>query len=98
MPAMHRAVPVVVTLLLAGQALLAPTPARAAAVAAAVSGNIVNIDPYPTRRVEFPGGVAGLPDLTYTGVSGYRSLKLDLYLPPASANADLKPALSPARE
>ena len=69
------------------QVLLAPEPVAAAAVDAAVSANIVNVDPYPVRRVEFPGGVTGLPDLTYSGNPGYRSLKLDLYLPPAAANA-----------
>lgn len=61
--------------------------AAAAPVDAAVSAGIVNRDPYPARQVSFPGGVTGLPDLTYTGVSGYRPLKLDLYLPPAALNA-----------
>jgi acetyl esterase/lipase len=38
-------------------------------------------DRYPERRVAFPDGVTGLPDLTYSTVSGFRPLTLDLYLP-----------------
>lgn len=74
-------------------AAIAGACAPAVAVAAplpmtpAISGAVVNQDPYPERRISFPGGVVGLPDLTYTAVQGYRPLKLDLYLPPAAANA-----------
>jgi acetyl esterase/lipase len=39
-------------------------------------------DRYPERRVVFPGGVAGLPDLVYSTVAGFRPLTVDLYLPP----------------
>jgi acetyl esterase/lipase len=39
-------------------------------------------DRYPQRRSEFPGGVTGLADLTYSTVIGFRPLTLDLYLPP----------------
>lgn len=39
-------------------------------------------DHYPTVRVSFPGGVVGLPMLTYAVVPWYRPLHLDLYLPP----------------
>ena len=39
-------------------------------------------DHYPTVRVSFPGGVVGLPALTYAVVPWYRPLHLDLYLPP----------------
>lgn len=46
----------------------------------------------PTRAsagtVGYPGGVRYLPDITYKSVTGYRPLKLDLYLP--------KPAGKPA--
>lgn len=38
-------------------------------------------DRYPERRVTFAGGVLGLPDLTYSTLSGFRPLTLDLYLP-----------------
>jgi acetyl esterase/lipase len=38
-------------------------------------------DRYPERRIAFPAGVTGLPDLTYSMVSGFRPLTLDLYLP-----------------
>lgn len=41
-------------------------------------------DPYPDHHVTFAGGVTGLPDLTYQILPGWRPMKLDLYLPPAS--------------
>jgi len=47
-----------------------------------VAAQVVRADLYPERQVSFPGGVTGLPDLTYLTVSGYRPLTLDLYLPP----------------
>ena len=46
-------------------------------------------DHYPTVRVSFPGGVVGMPALTYAVVPWYRPLHLDLYLPPG------KPARRP---
>lgn len=46
-------------------------------------------DHYPTVRVSFPGGVEGLPALTYEVLPWYRPLHLDLYLPPG------KPARHP---
>ena len=42
-------------------------------------------DRYPRRTVEFPGGVTGLPDITYSIVPGHRPMTLDLYLPFADA-------------
>ena len=39
-------------------------------------------DPYPAHPVAFPGGVTGLPDLTYQILPRFRPTKLDLYLPP----------------
>jgi acetyl esterase/lipase len=42
-------------------------------------------DRYPQRRVGFPGDVVGFPDLTYSALSGYRPLILDLYKPAKSA-------------
>jgi acetyl esterase/lipase len=41
-------------------------------------------DRYPERRVNFPGDVVGFPDLTYSSLSGYRPLILDLYKPARS--------------
>ena len=68
---------------LAGCLLPALGPA-AAAEAPALSDHVISDDNYPERKVAFPGGVTGLPDLTYETLSGYRPMKLDLYLPPAS--------------
>lgn len=42
-------------------------------------------DRYPERRVTFPSGVLGLPDLTYSSLTGYRPLILDLYKPASSS-------------
>jgi hypothetical protein len=47
----------------------------------AIGTKAVLEDRYPERRIAFPGGVAGLPDLTYSTLSGFRPLTLDLYLP-----------------
>ena len=47
----------------------------------AIGTKAVLEDRYPERRVAFAGGVTGLPDLTYSTVSGFRPLTLDLYLP-----------------
>lgn len=55
----------------------------------AVGTKAVLEDRYPERRVVFPGGVIGLPDQTYSTLSGFRPLTLDLYLPanPVSGGA-----------
>ena len=50
----------------------------------AVAGKVAVDDVYPQMKATFPGGVTSYPDLTYAVRSGYRPLKLDLYLPPAS--------------
>lgn len=55
--------------------------ARSIASEPAIGTKAVLEDRYPERRVVFPGGVTGLPDLTYSTVSGFRPLTLDLYLP-----------------
>lgn len=47
----------------------------------AIGSKAVLEDRYPERRVAFPGGVAGLPDLVYSTLAGFRPLTLDLYLP-----------------
>lgn len=57
-----------------------------ASVEPAIGTRAVLEDRYPERRIAFPGGVSGLPDLTYSTVNGYRPLTLDLYLPAAHAS------------
>lgn len=42
-------------------------------------------DHYPQQRVEFPGGVVGLPNLVYSTINGFQPLRLDIYLPPPAA-------------
>jgi acetyl esterase/lipase len=42
-------------------------------------------DHYPVRRVDFPDGVIGMPDVIYSSLDGFRPLTLDLYLPPSGA-------------
>ena len=42
-------------------------------------------DRYPERRTSFPGNVVGLADLTYSSLTGYRPLILDLYKEASSA-------------
>jgi acetyl esterase/lipase len=50
-------------------------------------------DHYPSRRVEFPGGVVGFADVTYAVIPGFRPLTLDVYLAPkgraAASNSPL---------
>lgn len=65
--------------------LLAACAAKTAPLPTApeISPRIVRQDiAYPRLEVAFPGGVTGLPDVTYSNPVGYRPLKLDLYLPP----------------
>jgi acetyl esterase/lipase len=58
-------------------ALAANAEPRTFQVAASASQN----DVYPERVTQFPGGVTGLADVTYSVVPGFRPLILDLYLP-----------------
>ena len=52
----------------------------------------VGADSFANVKVAFPEGVTGYPDLTYQTLAGYRPLKLDLFLPPASfASAGPRP-------
>jgi acetyl esterase/lipase len=60
--------------------------APTAGVEPAIGTKAVLEDRYPERRVVFPGGVAGLADLVYSTVAGFRPLTLDLYLPPKPVN------------
>jgi acetyl esterase/lipase len=67
-----------------GVLVLARAPHAQAPAANAVSEGVVNTDVYPEHHVSFPGGVTGIPDLVYYTVSGYRAVRMDLYLPPPS--------------
>ena len=54
----------------------------------------VGADSFAAVKIAFPDGVTGYPDLTYQTLPGYRPLKLDLFLPPASfANAGPRPMI-----
>jgi len=44
----------------------------------------VGVDSFAGVKTAFADGVTGYPDLTYQTLPGYRPLKLDLFLPPAS--------------
>jgi acetyl esterase/lipase len=72
----------VVSALAAALALGGGLQAQVAVAQVPVADGVFNGDTYPQAKVSFPGGVTGLPDLTYTTAGGYRRLKLDLYLPP----------------
>ena len=82
---LSRAIVLAGAVFLAGAAHAA-TPGEALANVQKVNPQIFSQgdDPYPDHHVAFPGGVTGLPDLTYQILPGWRPLKLDLYLPPAS--------------
>ncbi len=55
----------------------------------AVAARPVLEDRYPERRTTFPHGVTGIADVTYSVVSGFRPLTLDLYLPASKAEGGL---------
>jgi len=46
-------------------------------------------DVYPDRVTQFPHGVTGLADVTYSVLPGFRPLVLDLYLPQGTASQPL---------
>lgn len=71
-------------LLLAISSAFGDTPSTG--VEPAIGSKAVLEDRYPERRIAFSDGVSGLPDLTYSTVSGFRPLTLDLYLPAAHAS------------
>ena len=50
-----------------------------------VADAVFSRDVYPEVRASFRAGVVGIPDVTYATASGYRRLKLDLYIPPPSS-------------
>ena len=64
----------------------APSLGQVLADRAAVGPAVAEVgsDTLSQHSVAFPGGVTGLPDLTYATLNGYRPLKMDLFLPPAS--------------
>ena len=62
---------------------LAPLAHGAAPAEPATAVSPQLVDRYPERRIEFPQGVTGLADVTYSAPSGFRPLTLDLYLPAA---------------
>ena len=54
----------------------------------------VGKDSFAGINLEFADGVVAYPDLTYAVVTGFRPLKLDLFLPPASyADAGPRPLI-----
>src|SRR5207248_8740484 len=75
-------------LLLAAQSAAAEA-GTASSPAADVGARVVPEDPYPQRRIAFPAGVVGLPDLVYSTIAGFRPLRLDLYLPPAGREVQI---------
>ena len=77
-------------LMLAAQSAAAEA-GTASSPAADVGASVVPEDPYPQRRIAFPAGVVGLPDLVYSTIAGFRPLRLDLYLPPAGRAAAPRP-------
>ncbi|NHN37891.1 alpha/beta hydrolase [Pseudomaricurvus alcaniphilus] len=44
----------------------------------------VGNDSFSGLKVDFAGGVSAYPDVTYASLAGFRTLKLDLFIPPAS--------------
>src|SRR5947207_14909799 len=70
-------------LLLAAQSAAAQT-GTASSPAVDVGARVVPEDSYPQRRIAFPAGGVGLPDLVYSPLARFRPLRPDLYLPQAS--------------
>lgn len=84
--------------LLLASATAAPAQSLGERIAgeAAVDAKAAHADPTSMdgARIALPGGVTGLPALTYATLRGFRPLTLDLYLPPASfANAGPRPVI-----
>ena len=68
-------------LALLGAAVLA-NPAHAAPRDFATSDKPVLEDRYPQAVTQWPGGVTSLADVTYSTISGYRPMIVDIYMPP----------------
>lgn len=80
--------------------LAAPAAAQSLGerIAAQVAVEVQAAHAAPTSmdgaRIALPGGVTGLPALTYATLRGFRPLTLDLYLPPAGfAKAGPRPVI-----
>ncbi len=53
----------------------------------ATAARAVPEDRYPERKIGFPGGVTGYPDLVYAQYPGFRPLIIDVYTPPAGTGS-----------
>jgi len=74
------------TLLATSAQSAAPKSAGEQIAAAARIGKdvtAVGADSFANVSVAFPDGVRGFPDIAYQTLTGYRPMKLDLFLPPA---------------
>ena len=63
-----------------------PTLGQTLAQQAAVGPQVAEVgaDTLSRHSVAFPGGVTSYPDITYASLNGFRPLKMDLFVPPAS--------------
>jgi acetyl esterase/lipase len=66
-------------------ALLAAAQPASAAERPVVDSKPVLEDRYPERRITFPGNVVSFADVTFSALTGYRPLTLDLYRPSAAS-------------
>src|SRR3954468_3077909 len=66
-----------------------------AAMAVAVSAQVVSGGSYPPRHIEFADGVTGYPDLVYQTLPGFRPLHLDLYRPAQGRGGEPDKTLHP---
>jgi acetyl esterase/lipase len=60
-------------------ALMVAAPAMAAERDFPVSAEAVLADNYPERKVAFPDGITGYPDVVYSVLPGFRPLVVDIY-------------------
>ena len=67
------------------QSAATPTAGEQIAAAAQIGKDVtaVGADSFANVSVAFPQGVRGFPDIAYQTLTGYRPMKLDLFLPPA---------------
>ncbi len=63
------------------------TPATAQQRDFTVAAAPVLADNYPQQVQTWPGGVTSLSDVTYSSVTGYRPMVIDIYLPPREMGA-----------
>jgi acetyl esterase/lipase len=45
------------------------------------------VDVYPVQLTRWPGGVTSIADVTYSSISGYRPMIVDVYMPPRRGGA-----------